>query len=268
MAIRKRSRAADVAAETADGYRRHRTGRNAALVAHYGFLSIFPLLLAATTVLGLVLRNRPKLQADIVDSALAQLPIVGQQIADDPSKLSGNVMVLIIGLLLALWAAMKAFTMLQTALDDVAEVPLGDRPNLARSRLHALTGIAIVGTAQVGVAIISSFVGVTGIPGISKVLLVVATVAVDTVVLTASYRWLTSTSPPWRILWPGGLVGGVAFAGLQLVGTAVVGRAIARASPVYGTFASVIGLFTWLGLHATVALAGAELNRALVTTRR
>jgi uncharacterized BrkB/YihY/UPF0761 family membrane protein len=33
---------------------------------------------------------------------------------------------------------------------------------------------------------------------------------------------------------------------------------------VYGTFASVIGLLTWLSLHSIIALAGAELNAALL----
>jgi uncharacterized BrkB/YihY/UPF0761 family membrane protein len=32
---------------------------------------------------------------------------------------------------------------------------------------------------------------------------------------------------------------------------------------VYGTFASVIGLITWMSLHAVLALLGAELNRVL-----
>jgi uncharacterized BrkB/YihY/UPF0761 family membrane protein len=63
---------------------------------------------------------------------------------------------------------------------------------------------------------------------------------------------------------PGAIVGGVLFAGLQIVGVAIVGRAIAKASPVYGNFASVIGLLSWLSLHAMIALGGAELNAALV----
>ena len=47
------------------------------------------------------------------------------------------------------------------------------------------------------------------------------------------------------------------------VGVAIVGRQIAHASPVYGNFASVIGLMFWLTLHANIALGGAELNQAL-----
>jgi uncharacterized BrkB/YihY/UPF0761 family membrane protein len=47
------------------------------------------------------------------------------------------------------------------------------------------------------------------------------------------------------------------------VGVGIVGRSISKASPVYGTFASVIGLLTWLSLHSIIALGGAELNAAL-----
>ena len=104
----------------------------------------------------------------------------------------------------------------------------------------------------------------TGIAIISKVLLLVFTTAINTGVLALSYRWLRTSWPSWRTVLPGAIVGGVLFAGLQVVGVAVVGRSISKASPVYGTFASVIGLLFWLSLHAIIALGGAELNAALI----
>ena len=73
-----------MAVRTAEGFRKHRSGRNAALIAHFGFLSVFPLFLVFTTVLGFVLQSRETLRKDIIDSALAQLPFVGKQIKDDP----------------------------------------------------------------------------------------------------------------------------------------------------------------------------------------
>jgi uncharacterized BrkB/YihY/UPF0761 family membrane protein len=97
------------------------------------------------------------------------------------------------------------------------------------------------------------------------VLLTIGTVAIDIGALALSYRWLRTTWPSWRSVAPGAIVGGILFAVLQLVGVAIVGRAIAKASPVYGTFASVIGLLSWLSLHAIIALGGAELNAALAT---
>jgi uncharacterized BrkB/YihY/UPF0761 family membrane protein len=249
---------------TIDGFRKHRSGRNAALIAHYGFLSVFPLLLVFTTVLGFVLQSRPKLRIDIIDSALNQLPFVGQQIRTDPAKLHGNALVLILGLTASIWSGMRAFVAVHGALDDIGEVPLDRRSNLLKTRLRALLGMAYVGGAQIVAAILTGLASVTGVRIISKVLLLIFTIAIDTGVLALSYRWLRTEWPSWRSVLPGAIVGGVLFAGLQVIGVAVVGRSIAKASPVYGTFASVIGLLFWLSLHAIIALGGAELNAALV----
>ena len=229
---------------------------------------MFQLLVVFTTVLGFVLQSHPKLRADIIDSAMAQLPFVGQQLATNPAGLHGNAVVLVLGVLASLWGGMKAFVAVHGALDDIAERPLDERANLFVTRLRALLGIGYIGGAQVGTAILASLAGVTGVAVIGKVLLVIGTIAINAAVLTLSYRWLRTTSPSWRSVAPGAIVGGVLFAALQVVGVTIVGRAIAKASPVYGTFASVIGLLTWLSLHAIIALGGAELNAALSTDGR
>jgi uncharacterized BrkB/YihY/UPF0761 family membrane protein len=264
-AARERSSSADKAVRTIEGFRRHRSGRNAALIAHFGFLSVFPLMLVFTTILGFVLQSRPSLREDIVDSAMAQLPFVGEQISSDPSKLRGNTVVLVLGLLAALWAGMKAFVALHTALDDVAEQPLDHRSNLFVTRLRALFGMVYIGGAQVATAGLSAIVGTSGVLGVSKVLSLFGAAVINAGVLALSYRWLCTRRPSWRSIAPGAIVGGVFFAALQLVGVAIVGRSIAKASPVYGTFASVIGLLSWLSLHSIIALGGAELNAALAT---
>ena len=261
--LRARSRRADVAIRTIEGFQRHRSARNAALISHYGFLSVFPLLLVFTTVLGFVLHSHSTLRNKIINSAMDQLPFIGQQLATDPSRLHGDAVVLILGLLASLWAGMKAFVAVHGALDDIAEVPLDDRANLFVTRLRALFGIIYIGGAQIVAAIVASIVGITGVAVISKILLLLGTAAINAGVLLLSYRWLGTTKTEWRSLVPGSVTGGVLFAGLQFVGVAVVGREIAKASPVYGTFASVIGLLFWLSLHSLIALGGAELNGAL-----
>lgn len=267
LPARKRWAFANLLARAAHNFQTHRTGRNATLVAHFGFLSVFPLFLVLTTVLGFVLQNYPKLQERIIESAFNQVPIIGQQVGDDPSKLKGSAVVLVVGLLVALWAGLKAFNALQIALDDVAEVSLDDRPNLLRTRLRSLLGIAIVGTSQIGGAVLTAFIGVGGIPAVFKLLFALGAIALNAAVLAATYRWLCMRKQSWRQVAPGAVFAGFLFAVLQVAGTAVVARSIANASPVYGTFASVIGLITWLGLHSTVALLGAELNHALPARR-
>ena len=46
LELRRRQPPIDVIVETLDGFRRHLTGRNAAVLAYYGFLTLFPLLMA------------------------------------------------------------------------------------------------------------------------------------------------------------------------------------------------------------------------------
>ncbi len=264
---RARSRVADLVARTIEGYRNHRSGRNVALIAHFGFLSVFPLMLVFTTVLGFVLQNNQELLDSIVDSALAQLPFVGQQLSSDPSKLQGDGLILVFGLLVSLWAGMKAFVAVHRALDDIDEIPLDDRSNLFITRLRALFGILYIGGAQIGAAILASLATVANMAGVSAALLTIGTVAINAGVLALSYRWLRTRSPRWRDIAPGAIGGGVAYTILQLLGVAIVGRAIARASPVYGNFAAVIGLLTWLSLHSMIAILGAEANASLIAIR-
>ena len=155
LQLRRRSGVADLLVRSATNYRDHRTARNAALVAHFGFLSVFPLLLVFTTILGFVLQSHQSLRDRIIDSTFSQIPIIGPELARDPTQLQGDTSVLVVGLVVTLWAGMKAFTMLQNALDDIAEVPLDGRPNIVRSRARSLLGIALVGGGQVTAAVLA-----------------------------------------------------------------------------------------------------------------
>jgi len=249
-------------------FRLHRTGRHSALVAHYGFMSLFPLALVFTTVLGFVLQGNPELRRRILETAFRDIPIIGPDLEMDPDRLRGDVVVLLVGTLITLWAGLRAFNVLQTALDDIADVPLHTRPNLLRTRLRSLRGVLILGATQLGATVVAGLSGVGGVQNVHRLLLVLATFALNAGAIAATYHYLCTARPSWREVRPGALAAGFAFAVLQVVGTTFVARAIANASPVYGAFASVIGLLTWLSVHAMALLLGAELNGVLHTRRR
>src|SRR5688572_11685 len=59
-----------------------RASQLAALIAYYGFFSLFPLLLLFATVVAFVVRDDPDLQKRLIDSALSQFPIVGTKIGE------------------------------------------------------------------------------------------------------------------------------------------------------------------------------------------
>src|SRR4051812_19584417 len=74
----------------------------AALITYYGFLALFPLLLLLSTALGLLLRGNVHLQQQVIDSALREFPIIGQQLGA-PERLGGGIPGLVIGTLVALY---------------------------------------------------------------------------------------------------------------------------------------------------------------------
>jgi membrane protein len=265
LELRRRNRAVDITVRTLDGSRRHQAGRSAAVIGYWGFLSIFPLLLVATTILGFVLHGDAELQRKIIDGALARLPIIGDQIRRDPSALHGNVVALVLGTLTSLWAGMRAFVGVQAGLDDTADIGIDDRPAMPITRLRALIGIAIVGGTQVVTATLQTLLTVRDLGIVTNALLLLASAAANVAVLALIYRWLCSRKQSWREVAPGAIFGGILFTVLQVLGVVVVGRAISKASAVYGTFAGVIALLGWLSMHATITMYGAELNRAMVT---
>ena len=246
-----------------DGFVRHRTGRHAALLAHYGFLSVFPLLAVMTTVLGFVLENAKGIRTRIVDSAFSNLPFIGEQIQTDPSQIHGNALVLVAGLATALWAGTKCFVAAQNGMNDIWEVPERDRPNLAKSRGRALIAICFVGLAQIASATVTGIVAISGVSWLNRILLVLAAIAINIGVLLEAYRVLTARPLNRRQLLPGAIGAGIGFSVLQLIGTTIVQRAIRSSTPVYGNFATVIALLSWLTMHAIVALLGVEANAAL-----
>src|ERR1700744_978397 len=82
-----------------------RAGNLAALIAYYGFAAIFPLLLLLATVLNILLKNDPALQKTLTDSALAQYPVIGQQIKTQLGSIPGTGLPLLIGAVLLLLGA-------------------------------------------------------------------------------------------------------------------------------------------------------------------
>ncbi len=265
--LRRRSVAVDVVVDMLDGWRRHQSGRNASLLSFFFFLSIFPLLLVATTILGFVLQDNEDLQQRIVEGALDHIPVLGQQLANDPTSLDGSVWVLILGLLTALWSATKAFVGFQVAQDDIWEIPIDDREPMPVQRGRALLGVAIIGVSQIGSLALTALVNAADLAAISRILLLLAGLVINIVIIAFMYRLLTAASPTWRDVWPGAVAAGIAFSVLQYFGSGIVQRITENAGDTYGQFALVLGLVTWLGFLAISALMAAELNAALVRRR-
>ncbi len=267
MKIRSEYHVVDVIVETLDGWRRHISGRNASVLAFFTFLSIFPLMLAATTILGFVLKDNVDLQQKLIDGAADHIPVIGQTLKDDPRSLDGSSWSLVIGLLGALWSSTKAFVGLQGALDDTWEVPVDDRASMPIQRGRALVGLLIMGGSQVGSVVLNEVADAARLPGISVLLIFFGTIVLNILVIASMYRFLTSANPTWRDVWPGAIIAGVAISVLLRLGPVIVERITDGVEVAYQSFYVVIGLVTWLGFISIALLMSAELNAAIVRLR-
>ena len=259
-ALRRRSRPIDVVVEMLDGFRRHLTGRNAAVLTYYGFLTLFPLFLAASTILGFVLESKPEWREDLLDSAIDSVPFIGDQIA--AGEISGSWIALVIGLAGAMWGSLKAFVGIQSAYDDTWEIDVDDRASGGRQRLKALIGLAAIGGSQIGNVTLAAIVDRAGLPFVGRLALIAGGFAINLLVVVVMYRFLTSANLEWSMVMPGAVFTAVLYTAAQFAGTALTTR-ILDSAETYGDFAGVIALLTWLSLHALVNLFGAELNAAI-----
>ena len=103
----------------------------AALITYYAFVSLFPALLLLTTVLGVVLVGHPEMQEQIVQSAVAQFPVIGDQLGQ-PQGLSGGAFGVVVGIAGALYGGLGVGQAVQNAMDTLWAVPRNDRPDTGR----------------------------------------------------------------------------------------------------------------------------------------
>src|SRR5947209_19933751 len=68
----------------------------AALLTYYAFVSLFPLLLLLSTILGYALVGNAHLQHQVLNWALGQFPVIGDQLPD-PRRVGGRAAGLTIG---------------------------------------------------------------------------------------------------------------------------------------------------------------------------
>jgi membrane protein len=244
-----------------------RAGQLAALIAYYGFFSLFPLMLLFVTIVSLVVRDDPDLQHRLIESALSQFPVVGTRIGDSVKQLSGSAFALIVGSVGALWSGMAVVTSAQQAMDDVWDVPRAERPSLLSRVARAVGLLVVFGIWLVFSTILAGLGSGSGAAAVAlKVVSMITLLGLSTALFAFAYRVLTVAHVSWRDVLPGAILAAVAWSALLLVGGWIVDRQIRNASQVYGFFAIVIGLLFWIYLVAQILLVGAEAN--VVRSRR
>ncbi len=247
-------------------------------LAYHWFFALFPALVA---LLGVV--NLLHLEVNQVNTLLhgldKALPAGASSVFDDAVKSAtsrsakGSLTTLIIGVVVALWAASGGMVALETALDIAYEVP--HSATFVKKRIKAfililctvvlggLASVLIVEGAPLGNAI-EAHMPVHGLAFtvVWDIVRWVVTVILVTLLFSCyHYFGPNREMPKWQWVSPGGLVGTVIFLAASL-GFSFYISSFGQSSyaMTYGALAGVVILIFWMYLAGVAILLGAEIN--------
>ncbi|MDN5716336.1 MAG: YihY/virulence factor BrkB family protein [Janibacter sp.] len=230
-----------------------------ALLTYYGFLSLFPALLLLSTAVGFVLQGQPEWQERILDSALSDFPIVGDELRST-GTLGGGPVGLLIGGLAALYGGLGVGQALQYANNTAWMIPRNSRPNPFASRGRGLLLLAVAAATIVVTTGLTTYLQWLVAGGYTAWAITIASIALNTGVIGLVF--IISTTRPLDLLdvLPGAALAALAWQGMQSVGAVYVSTVIERASNLNSVFALVLGLLVFLYTMAVVTMLCVEVN--------
>ena len=242
----------------------------AAALTYYAFVAIFPLLLLASSIFGFFLQGNPELQDQVLNSALATFPIIGDQLGR-PEGLQGSFSAVVVGATAALYGALGLGVSIQNLLAVAWAVPRNSRPNPVLLRVKSLFLLVFAGLAVLGISIFSAVGANTEVFSDQlnttiRLLIQLATVLIVGLVLTGLFRFARAPSPQRMRAAPGAFTVAVLWQALQYLGTVYATNVLDGTSSINQTFGLVLGLFGIIYIAAVMAVLGVEVN--VVVARR
>jgi uncharacterized BrkB/YihY/UPF0761 family membrane protein len=232
-------------------------GREAALITYYGFLSTFPLLLLGVAILSRLLRARPELRQRLVDEIVP--PVLQSTVEQSLATLPTSTLPFVAGLIGLLFAGTGIVFTAYHTLNNVAAVPRRIRAGFFPRylRVFAMLATLLLGALAVG-ALTVAVTALPGLPGEGRVLATFGSALVIFAVLLLAARLLLLRPAPFGSVWPSAAIGALAVSLVLTIGPPLLARLVQNAGPVYGSFATVAGIFALLYLVSQALVYSAE----------
>jgi len=234
-------------------------GNQAALITYYAFFSLFPLLLVAVTVLGLILAHNPGLHQRVINSTLKDFPVLGPTLGKNIHSLNRTGVGLGLGLVGTFYGARGVASAAQNAFNHVWNVPKAERPGFPQNTLRSLGLIFVGGGGIILTTALSGFGSGSSAPGIRVAALVVA-LGLNVVVFWLCFRLAIAKAVSGRDFRLAAVLAAFIWQVLQAFGTFLVSHELKNASEVYGAFAFIIGLLWWIYFQTQFTLYALEVD--------
>jgi YihY family inner membrane protein len=232
-------------------------------LAYSVFVSIFPLLLILTTILGLIASVNPAVRTQVLHAVSGQVPAIGETLTGSVKVLKrSSIIGLIVGFAGLIWGATGLAQSGLFTMEQVWNLPGPARPGFVPRLGRAMLFIALLGGGVIvstGLASLNTYL----LKGLWAVILAeVLAAAFNVGMYIGAFRVLTPKGVPTHDLMPGAITGGILWTVLQVLGTWLVHHYL-HSDTVYGIFGIVLGLLAWIYLAVQVTVYAAEINVVL-----
>jgi membrane protein len=232
-------------------------GNLAGLIAYYAFVSIFPLLLMFSTILGYVLHSHPALRDRLLSSAVVDFPVIGNQLRT--AGLQGHWYIIVLSAAISIWGARGVANAAQSALNTVWNVPYARRPGFPAAVARSFGLLAVAAFAVLATGLLSGIGSTDTVVGTAtRVAALLVSTAINVGVFLLGFRLATARDVPLRQMARSAVAAGILWQVLLIAGAVLLTHQVRHATELYGTFGIVLGLLAWLHLQGQLTLLVAE----------
>lgn len=227
-------------------------GYKAALLTYYGYLSLFPLLLVATTVLQILANSHIGLNTDVLNAITGSSSVLGGQLSVHLSSLHRSGLALAIGLLFLLYGARGVAAAFRSGVNEIWGITRSEQLGFPQSAINNTLIVVFGGLGLIATASITGTVSALGHGILPRALSYLAGVAL----LYLLFRYLINAVLPKRVeskhIHVGALSAAIGLVVLQIAGGLLLAKVLKNLDALYSYFALSLGLLFWIYLQAQV----------------
>ena len=241
----------------------------AASVSYYAILSLFPLVLGLTAIVGIV-ADSPDQQEQVVEFIVDYLPGSENFVRDSiGGVVKFRTVTGIISILSLFWAGSAVFGSITRAVNRAWDVPRDPPFYKNKPRQLAMAAgisslfwisVSVSGaihwatSIEIGGSSLESLVG----GDVTSVLFRIPAFLMTVVIFAVIYKILPNAETRWWYIWLGIIIAAALFEGCKHLFLWYIGN-FAQYDQVYGNIASVVVLMVWAYVSAFILILGAEI---------
>jgi membrane protein len=236
-------------------------GHQAALITYYGFLSLFPLLIVATSVVDLIAQHNAHLRDQLLSGINTYFPIVGKQLQAGIHGNSKTGLALFIGVIVALYGARGIADAVRSVLDHAWAIPKVRRTGFPKSILKSLGILVGAGFGLLATTALTSFAtAILNDAILVRLVPVVINIGLLYLIFMYVFTIGTSRRVARKSLRVGALTAAIGLLVLQAAGVVLIKHQLHNLQGLYGQFALVLAIMFWIYLQAQVFVYAIEIN--------